>query len=867
MKFPRNSSQVRPIGHQRILRPSSLGAAVLVALGLPVAALAAPSPDPSPEPQPLEFSAAFVGASSSSYDLSRFERGDNLAPGDYSVDVFVNEMLITRESMTFSDIDGHVKPCFTRNLLAVLGVDTRKLEAAGVNLDGACLNLESLIPDATVHTDAGELRLNLSIPQVSLLRNARGYVDPKLWQNGVNAFTLGYSFNASQFDSDFGSSSRQAYLGLEAGLNLGGWRIRNQSNYNWSEGVGARFQNIRTYAQHDVDRLQSQFTAGDTFTNGRLFDSVAFRGVSLATDDRMHPDSMNGFAPIVRGVAETNAHVVVRQAGYVIYDTMVAPGGFEIDDLGATGYGGDLEVTVEEADGRRRTFTVPFAAVPNLLRPGAWRYSATAGQIRNDFLTQDAPYFAEATYQRGISNLLTGYVGAQAAGNGLYRSALVGTALNTSVGAFALDLTGAKTRFSNNGGDYNGYSARVTYSKSIPSTNTDFALAAYRYSSLGYFDLQHAVQLDDAVRGGHLGGGVVEGAGGMRSRFQVTLSQRLGQRAGQLFVSGSRGDFWDGREVQTSYNAGWSNSFRNLSYNVSVNRSRVADGRYDDTLYASFSVPLGNNTSRSASPPVLSMQASHDSTGNGLTAGVSGAAGSQGQFAYGVNGKFGDQNNDSIGANGQWRAPYASIGASFTQGTHSRQGSISANGGLVMHSGGITLSNQLGDTIGLIEAKDAKGARISGGNARVDGRGYAVAPNLSPYRMNEVMLDPKDASLNVELDNTRLLVAPRSGAVVPLKFKTTSGQAYLLRLTQTADGGPVPFGAEVVDAKGGVVGYVGQSGQAVVRISDANFGALSARWGTKGANCAIDWNASAATSNTVELMQVDSVCRAGATAQ
>jgi len=866
MKFPRNSSQIQRTESRRLLRPSRLGVGVLAALGLPVAALAAPSPDPSPEPQQLEFSAAFVGASSS-YDLSRFERGDSLMPGDYSVDVFVNEMLITRESITFRDVGGQVKPCFTRNLLAVLGVDTAKLEASGANLDGACLDLETLIPDATVQTDAGDLRLNLSIPQVSLLRNARGYVDPKLWQNGVNAFTLGYSFNASQFESEFGATSRQAYLGLEAGLNLGGWRIRNQSNLNWGKELGLQFQNVRTYAQHDVDRLQSQFTVGDTFTDGRLFDSVGFRGVSLATDDRMRPDSMNGFAPIVRGVAETNAHVVVRQAGYVIYDTMVAPGGFEIDDLGATGYGGDLEVTVEEADGSRRTFTVPFAAVPNLLRPGSWRYSATAGQIRNDFLTLDAPYFAEATYQRGISNLLTGYAGVQAAGSGLYRSALVGTALNTSIGAFAFDVTGAKTRFSNNGGDYNGYSARLTYSKSIPSTNTDFALAAYRYSSPGYFDLEHAVQLDDAVRGGHLGGGVVEGAGGTRSRFQMTLSQRLGARAGQLFVSGSRGDFWDGREVQTSYNAGWSNSFRNLSYNVSVNRARVADGRYDDTLYASFSVPLGSNTSRSASPPTLSMQGSHDSTGNGLTASVSGAAGQQGQFAYGVNGNFGDQNNDSIGANGQWRAPYANIGASFTQGTHSRQGSVSASGGLVVHSGGITLSNQLGDTIGLVEAKGAKGARISSGNARVDGRGYAVAPNLNPYRMNEVMLDPKDASLNVELDNTRLLVAPRSGAVVPLKFETTSGQAYLLRLTQGTDGGPVPFGAEVVNAAGGVVGYVGQSGQAVVRISDEAGGMLSAHWGTEGANCAIDWSPSTAKSKTGEMTQVDSVCRAGAKAQ
>jgi len=860
MNQVRNLPHGQSIGHRRFPRQSRLGAGVLAALGLPATALAGPSPEPAPSPQPLEFSTAFLGAGNTRYDLSRFERGNSLAPGDYPVDLYVNQMLVTREQMELRDIDGRVRPCFTRYLLGVIGVDTAKLEASGASLDGECLDLETLVPDATVRSDAGELRLELSIPQVSLLRDANGYVDPSLWQNGIDAFTLGYSFNGSQFDGAHGTDERQAYFGLEAGLSVGGWRIRNQSNYRWVEGEGAQFQNIRTYAQRDVDPLQSQFTVGDTFTDGRVFDSVAFRGVSLATDDRMRPDSMNGFAPVVRGVAETNAHVVVRQAGYVIYDTTVAPGGFEIDDLGATGFGGDLEVTIEEADGRRRSFTVPFAAVPNLLRPGSWRYSATAGRIRGDFLTQDAPYFAEGTYQRGFSNLLTGYVGAQAAGAALYRSVLVGTAVNTSLGALALDLTGARTRFSRGAGDYNGYSARVTYSKSVPSTNTDFALAAYRYSSLGYFDLQHAVQLDDAVREGRLGGGVDRSAGGMRSRFQATLSQRLGGRAGQLYVSGSRGDFWDRRPVETSYNAGWSNHFRSLSYNVSINRARLPGGRYDDTLYASLSVPLGSPTSRSASPPLLGVQASRASTGNAITAGVTGTAGNQGQFAYGVNGTFDERNNSSVGANSQWRAPYANLGASFTRGSDSRQASVSASGGLVVHSSGITLANQIGDTIGLVEAKDARGARITGGNARVDGRGYAVASNLVPYRMNEVMLDPKGASLNVELDNARLMVAPRSGAVVPLKYRTTNGRTYLLRVTRPDATSPPPFAAEVKTTAGLLVGYVGQAGQALVRLKEEGHVELSIRWAS--GECALDWQPPATTRHEAAIRAVPATCRA-----
>ena len=40
----------------------------------------------------------------------------------------------------------------------------------------------------------------------------------------------------------------------------------------------------------------------------------------------MLPDSLSGYAPTIRGVAQTNARVTVRQNGYIIYSTYVPPG-------------------------------------------------------------------------------------------------------------------------------------------------------------------------------------------------------------------------------------------------------------------------------------------------------------------------------------------------------------------------------------------------------------------------------------------------------------------------------------------------------------------------------------------------------------
>lgn len=85
-----------------------------------------------------------------------------------------------------------------------------------------------------------------------------------------------------------------------------------------------------------------------------------------------------------------------------------------IEDLYPTGYGGNLDVKVTEADGSVQSFQVPYASVTQLLRPGAHRYDVVAGRLNDPSLSFN-PTLYQATYQRGLSNILTGYTGIQAA--------------------------------------------------------------------------------------------------------------------------------------------------------------------------------------------------------------------------------------------------------------------------------------------------------------------------------------------------------------------------------------------------------------------------------------------------------------------
>ena len=60
---------------------------------------------------------------------------------------------------------------------------------------------------------------------------------------------------------------------------------------------------------------------GESYTTGETFDSVSIRGIRLYSDSRMLPPTLASFAPIIHGVANTNAKVTITQGGYKIYET------------------------------------------------------------------------------------------------------------------------------------------------------------------------------------------------------------------------------------------------------------------------------------------------------------------------------------------------------------------------------------------------------------------------------------------------------------------------------------------------------------------------------------------------------------------
>jgi outer membrane usher protein len=431
------------------------------------------------------------------------------------------------------------------------------------------------------------------------------------------------------------------------------------------------------------------------------------------------------------------------------------------------------------------------------------------------------PKLFEATYQRGLTNMLTGYGGVQASDH--YAAVLGGIALGTPIGALSLDYTGTHTRLPT--GNLTGSGLRASYSKVFERTGSNLSLAAYRYASRGFLGMAEAVRTIDAAERGLPSDSVAR----PRNRLSLSLSQPLRQGWGQLYASGFIQNYWNGQRKDTQFQLGYSNQYRWLSYSINVARMRDPLRGIDNQVMLSLSFPLGGFE---RAPRVMTNLTHDSTTGTAVQTMLSGTAGENNQFSYGASVSHGPGGQGTSGTvNGQYTGSKATVMGGYGVGPGYNNFSAGLSGSVVVHPGGVTLSPYSSDTVAVVAAApEAAGARVmSYPGITLDSRGYAVLPYLMPYRINEVAIDPNGISPDVELKTTSQQVAPRAGAIVMLHYATVAGRAVLIDASLPG-GRALPFGADVVDGEGNVVGSVGQAGRIYARLSalDAR---LSIRWG------------------------------------
>lgn len=765
------------------------------------------------------FDPAMLGPEAKGIDMTLLNRGGQL-PGTYRVDVMLNGDRVDVRDIVFrrSDIASgasYLSPCLSVEQLSRYGVRVDKFTGLG-GADG-CANL-SVIPGARADFQFYSQQLLLSIPQVSMRSKLSGIAPRALWDDGVPALLLDYRANASraEYRSDGDNNDNKAfYVQLNPGANLGAWRLRNQTNWQKQGEASGRWQTVYTYAERGLYGLQSRVTLGERSTPADVFDSVPFQGVMLGTDDNMVPSNQREYAPIVRGIARTQARVEVKQNGYVVYSQTVAPGPFALTDLNVLGgIGGDLQVTVWETDGAPQVFIVPYQTPAIALREDYLNYNVMVGRYR-PATTGAYGTVAQATVMYGLPWNLTVYGGVQAADH--YQAASMGLGLSMGDwGAISVDGTSsrARRRYQDN---ESGAAWRVRYSKDVVATNTTLTMTSYQYASSGFDRLSDVLDTWGEGTGG--GRWVSDDPNDRRkSTTSLMLSQSLGAW-GSLNLNGSRSDYWNRAGHDDSYGGGYGVGIDGVSISVGISKNRQynagGETRSDTVTSLYISVPLDRWLSTSGSSVNATYQLTSAKASSSQQAGLNGwSFGRQLNWDVQQTHRSGDNtpDSDSSALNMSWYGRYGEVGGNYSYSRHLRQMGASVAGGVIAHRHGITLGQSLGDTVALVEAPGAAGVPVSGyPGVSTDFRGYTSKAFLTPYQENTVSLDPTLLPPDAEIPQTDVKVVPTQGAVVAARFATRVGARALMTLTRT-DGQVVPFGSVVTLASGQSAGIVGDKG-------------------------------------------------------
>ncbi|OCR22853.1 fimbrial protein [Pseudomonas syringae] len=763
----------------------------------------------------VKFNTAFIQGSDQPPELTEFLRANSVLPGTYRVDIYVNRALSGRRDISFNKntVSGRVEPCLTLPMLQAFGLDVERLPESRQS----CFDLAQ-VEFGRVDYQPNALRLDISVPQALMTRSSRGFVSPDLWDAGESVGFVNYSFSTSrrrnrQRDVD------SYYLGLRNGMNLGAWRLRNESSLAYGSDQPYRFRSNRTFVQRDISTLKSQLTLGETFTDSQVFDSVRFKGAALSSDDGMLPDSERIFAPVIRGVAETNAAVEVRQNDFLLYSGNVSPGPFEITDIYPSGSNGDLQVTITEADGRRRSFTQAYAALPIMVPQGALRFSLAAGQLDDNGNNPESPTFASAALIYGLSERITSFGGLQVAED--YQASNLGAGVNTGLGALSADVTQSISEVRNE--SRVGQSLRLRYANTLDVTNTTLAIAGYRYSTEKYRTLnEHVDELGNIARR--------LSAGRAKDRFELTVTQAFADPSGSLSLTASEQRYWNLPGKTRQFYLAWNATWRSLSYNLSLESNRevggALEGDSDQRIALSVTMPLGSSPGSSR----LSFNGVRDSSGDyNAQAGLNGQVLDQRSTFYSV--QVGQDNRSGSFGSGKvsTTAPFGRFEAGYSQGRDYDALSLSAAGSLVAHAGGVNFGQSLGETFALIEVPAVSGARLTSfNNVETAANGYAVLPYAQPYRSNWVSLDTRQLGADVDLGNAVTQIVPRRGAMAVVRFKASVGRRVQFELVR-ADGSKVPLGASVENAEGKSLAVVDPTGRALV-LSDQDSGELQVKW-------------------------------------
>lgn len=775
-------------------------------------------------------------------NIESINQGLEQVPGQYRVSVYVNgQYRFTRDILFSAGNDNKLYPVLHNQDLTDCGVSKRFLGQNNTNVGDALL---SLLPQARFNADLENLKLNLEIPQAYTSTDEIGASGRQADDGMIAGFTM-YDASGSQthYTQSMQHTIANYFIRLQNGINFNAWHLRNTVNLS-SDYNKLRMQD--NYLERDIPSLLSRLTLGQSFTSSDIFDSMNIQGIQLSSQDEMLDDTEQGFSPTIRGLAPSPAKVEVYKNGYSIYQTYVAAGPFELNNLPSEAGNGELEVRLTESSGRISHFNYNFSSVPVMQRKDKGKYTLAMGKLSER--TNEQREFIQYTYAHGLSNKLTLYGGMLYSAN--YRSILAGLGLNLgSAGALSLDITNALIE-----GRYASGGLKSRYYKVFSTTDTTLTLSNSYYPDKNY------TRFEEQSIPGRLLAGTEENAYTTHtiSESQLSVSQPTG--IGSIFFSLNDTRYNNKNNNSHSVNAGYNFSVMKSNLSITFSSVRHYLKRYNENqlsimLQIPFDILSGSVT---AGTSLIS-----SAKENTALESISGSAMETNQLTYNLQKShtFNASGKDLLSMNTAWYSPSALSKLGYNQSDSQKQINYGLQGAIVIHPGGLTLSQPTGETFGVISTSGIGGIELANSKGiKSDSNGFMVVPNLTPYRKNTLhLIVPSDNDL-AELNDSIQTIMPAHGAIEFSEFSVKSGTKALFTLH--FKNGFVPFGATVTtEEKSPGTGIVGPEGSVYLSgLKDE--GRLTAQWGRSDSHiCHADFTLKQASEHKkMRIMRKELIC-------
>lgn len=783
---------------------------------------------------------ALFGGRNQDIDLTSFRQTNGVAAGVYSLNTSINNhRSLGQLTLKFDHLNAELTAvlCIDEQLLKRLDLRPEVLEKLPKK---PCLTIKELNPDAYYDLDMSALSLDISLPLAIINQRPEGYIAPERFDQGVTAAYIGYDFNRYTSKLNQQEQVSSNYLNLTGGFNFSRFNFRHAGSFDSDGTQLGGYQSYLNVLSTDIPALKARLEMGDFNTQTYAIDSAQIRGLQLASDISMLPMSQRSYAPLIRGLANTNALVSVFQNGRKIYERTVPAGEFEFNDLTAVNNNGDLTVQVTENGGEKHSFIVPMQGNMNLVRMGQLNYNIASGQYKINNKTSD-DYIGQLSAEYGLSNYSSLYLGSNL--SHVFQSYLFGFGQNTRLGGLRFDAEKSNATLAKN--DYAGWRYKAAYQYSYSPLNTFLNVSA-QYQDREYMTLSNTMSLRnfndlnqaeiDSLFLTYL----------LKQQFNISLYQNFKEGFGSVYLNATQNKYWNTDKDYVQYSINYSNRWNRLSYSIgySQNNNQLNDFGKENKVYLSFSLPL---EWRKKQANLYSNIQYADNVGHPTTAnvGLTGTLGENNQFNYGVtttqnwnNGK----NNSAVSANMNYSLPQIQLGAVTGWSDDQTQYGFSAKGAIVAHPYGITATNNLSDTFTIVHAKGAHGADVvNAWGSKIDYWGNAIYANVSPYEANTIRLDTKHLPLDVNLSANQAEVIPRRYSSTLIKFDVEQSSNILLNVRVKGVNQQIPIGVQAVNQAGQVAGMFGQSNQLFIEKAQLLKQDLYVQWGmNESYACRID---------------------------